>query len=178
VHYLFRWNQDPLLLGRSWKLAVLAHVGIIVIFFAGAAVVPEIVGRDARFNFPSRQLADQAAEIWRAHESGPMRLVVADTWTGGNLALHLRPEPMVFIDHDTHKSRWLRESDLTECGALVLTTVERRSTPAYAPLFRHASATGEFVLDWGFGERGKVLDYAWAVLTPVQNGRLCRFKSH
>lgn len=176
AHCLFRRNQDPLLLRRSWKLAGLAHVGIIIIFFAGAAVVPEMVGRNARFNFPSRQLADQAAAIWHAHEDVPLRLVVADTWTGGNLALHLRPEPMVFMDHSLYKSRWLRESDITQCGALVLTTIAQRASPAYAPLFSRASATGEFPLDWGFGKRGKMLDYAWAVVSPVQNGRLCRFK--
>jgi hypothetical protein len=102
--------------------------------------------------------------------------VVADTWTGGNIALHLRPEPMVFIDHSLYKSRWLREDDITQCGALVLTTIAQRASPAYAPLFGRASATGEFLLDWGFGKQGKVLDYAWAVVSPVQGGQLCRFK--
>ncbi len=177
VHLFFRGNQNPFLLNRTWKLAALAHVGILVIFFAGAAVVPEIVGRNARFNFPSRQLADQAAAIWRAHESGPLRLVVSDTWTGGNVALHLRPEPMVFMDHDTGKSRWLDESDLSRCGALVLTAFAERASPAYATLFSRADASGEFSLDWGFGPRGKVMHYAWAVLGPVQDGSLCRFKA-
>ena len=176
VHCFFRGNRDPLLLNRTWKLAALAHIGILVVFFAGAAVVPEIVGRNARFNFPSQQLADQAAAVWRAHESGPMRLVVSDTWTGGNLALHLRPEPLVFMDHDTGKSRWLEESDLSQCGALVLTAVANRAAPAYAPLFSQASASGEFSLDWGFGARGQVMHYAWATLSPVQDGQLCRFK--
>jgi len=176
VHCFFRGNQDPLLLNRTWKLAALAHIGILVIFFAGAAIVPEIVGRNARFNFPSQQLADKAAAVWRAHESGAMRLVVSDTWTGGNLALHLRPEPLVFMDHDTGKSRWLQESDLSQCGALVITAVANRAAPAYAPLFSQAGASGEFSLDWGFGARGVVMHYAWAVLSPVQDGQLCRFK--
>ena len=132
------------------------------------------MGRNARFNFPSQQLADHVDALWHAHERGPMRLVVADTWTGGNLALHLRPEPMVFIDHDLNKARWLKETDLTQCGALVLTTVAGKSSPAYAPLFQRASAIGEFTLDWGFGARGRLMNYAWAVLTPAQNGPRCR----
>ena len=177
VHIFFRGRQSPWLLNRTWKLAALAHVGILVIFFAGAAVVPEIVGRNARFNFPSQQLANQAAAIWRAHESGPMRLVVSDTWTGGNVALHLRPEPMVFMDNDTGKSRWLKESDLSQCGALVLTAFSDRASPTYAPLFGRATASGEFSLDWGFGRRGRVMHYAWATLSPVQDGALCRFKA-
>lgn len=177
VHIFFRGNQNPFLLNRTWKLAALAHVGILVVFFAGAAIVPEIVGRNARFNFPSQQLADQAASVWRAHENGPMRLVVSDTWTGGNVALHLRPEPMVFMDNDTGKSRWLKESDLRQCGALVLTAFDNRASPAYASLFSRADASGEFSLDWGFGPRGQVMHYAWAVLSPVQDGSLCRFKA-
>ena len=98
------------------------------------------------------------------------------TWTGGNVALHVRPEPMVFMDHDTGKSRWLDDNDVRQCGALVLTFVANRAAPAYAPLFSEASASGEFSLDWGFGKRGVVMHYAWATLSPVQGGQLCRFK--
>ncbi|WHZ11416.1 MAG: hypothetical protein OJF60_001855 [Burkholderiaceae bacterium] len=177
AHRYFRGNRDPSLLPRTWKLTALAQVGIFVIFFAGAAVVPEIVGRNARFNFPSRELAASAQALWRAHASGPLRIVVSDTWTGGNIALHLRPEPMVFMDHDRRKTPWLSDEDVRRCGALVLVPREKSTNPAYAPLYREAIAQGQTQLDWGFGKRGVVVHYVWAVIRPADDGRLCRFKS-
>ncbi|MBS0316091.1 MAG: glycosyltransferase family 39 protein [Proteobacteria bacterium] len=177
AHGFFRGNHDPTLIPRTWKLTALAQIGIFVIFFAGAAVVPEIVGRNARFNFPSRELAATAQALWRAHARGPLRLVVSDTWTGGNIALHLRPEPMVFIDHDPHKSPWLSDRDVHDCGALVLVPQGKSADPAYAPLYREAMAQGQTQLDWGFGKRGIVVHYVWAVIEPADDGRLCRFKS-
>ena len=176
VHCFFRSNQDPALLTKTWKLAGLTHMVILLVFFTGAAIVPEIVGRNARFNFPSQELAGKAAAIWREHQPGPLRLVISDTWTGGNLALHLRPEPVVFIDHDTGKSRWVEESDLSQCGALVLTAVTTSTTPAYSSLFSQASATGQLLLHWGHGRRGEEMHYAWAILSPIQNGRPCKFR--
>jgi 4-amino-4-deoxy-L-arabinose transferase-like glycosyltransferase len=172
VHYFFQPYDAPQLLNNTQKVVCSVHAIILVIFFSVAVIYPAQVGRSARTNYPSSQLADTAAALWREHESQPLRIVIAENWLGGNVLLHTRPEPMLLIDNDITISLWLNRNDVAQCGALVLASPADRDTPIYADRFKQASATGIFTLNWGKPTLGKVEQVAWAIISP-NSGAKC-----
>jgi hypothetical protein len=178
VHYLFRGYQYAQLLKNTSRLVWGVQLVILLIFFAGSVIYPAMSGRSARTNYPSQELADTVTTIWRDHQQQPLSIVIAENWVGGNVLLHTRPEPLLLIDNDTVISPWLTRDDVASCGALVLTSVADKSTPVYADLFNQAAAIGTFALNWGYAPRGKVMGYAWAILSPKPNAAPCRLTTH
>jgi 4-amino-4-deoxy-L-arabinose transferase-like glycosyltransferase len=178
VHYLFRGYQQAQLLKNTSRLVWFIQIVILLIFFAGSVIYPAMSGRSARTNYPSQELADTVTTIWRDHQQQPLSIVIAENWVGGNVLLHTRPEPLLLIDNDTVISPWLTREDVASCGALVLTSIDDKSTPVYADLFNQAVAIGTFALNWGYAPRGKVMGYAWAILSPKPNAAPCRLTAH
>ena len=136
-------------------------------------IYPNAVGSAARLNFPSQALADKVAEIWHEQQKEPLAIVISDVWTGGNVLLHLRPEPSLFIDNNIAESPWVNANDVAACGAFIL-TVKSDPNP-YLLLFNQASASGEFSLTWGRAPRGKEVHYAWAIKSAIPGQAACRF---
>ena len=178
VHYLFRQYDEAQLLKNTSRLVWGIQLVILLIFFGGAVIYPAMTGRSARTNYPSQQLADTVSVIWHEHQQQPLTIVIADNWLGGNVLLHTRPEPIVLIDNEDITSPWVNRQDVAACGALVLTSIADKTTPTYADLFKQASATGAFTLNWGYAPHGKIMDYAWAILSPEPNAAPCRLTAH
>jgi 4-amino-4-deoxy-L-arabinose transferase-like glycosyltransferase len=174
IHCFFRHYDETRLLQNTSRLVWGIQIVILLVFVIGGMIYPAQVGRKARTNYPSQQLAETVSAIWREHQYQPLTIVIADNWLGGNVLLHTRPEPLVLIDNNTTISPWLNRQDVAVCGALVLTTVADKATPAYADLFSTAVATGTFSLIWGRAPQGEVMNYAWAILPPEPNA-ICRF---
>lgn len=178
VHCFFRHYNEARLLKNTQRVVWVIQIVILLIFFVGAVVYPAMAGRNARTNYPSLQLAEQVSAIWHAHQQQPLTIVIANNWLGGNVLLHVRPEPTLLIDNDSLTSPWLSRQDVASCGALVLTTVAEMTLPAYATLFNEATATGTFALNWGHLPRGEVVHYAWAIKSPEQGQPACRFNDN
>jgi 4-amino-4-deoxy-L-arabinose transferase-like glycosyltransferase len=171
VHYFFQHCDAQQLLNNTQKVVWSVHAIILVIFFSAAVIYPAQVGRSARTNYPSSQLAETAASIWHEHESQPLRIVIAENWLGGNVLLHTRPEPLLLIDNDTSISLWLNRDNVAQCGALVLASLADRDTPVYTDSFKQAKVTGTFALNWGKPPRGKVEQIAWAIISPASGAQ-------
>lgn len=171
---VFRHNDAAQLLKNTQRVVWAIHIAVVLIFFTGAVIYPAQIGRNARTNYPSQQLAETASALWHTHQPQPLTIVIANNWLGGNVLLHTRPEPTVLIDNDSVTSPWVNRQDVANCGALVLTSVEERALPAYADLFSAASATGQFALNWGHPPRGAVVQIAWAILSPEPTATACR----
>jgi 4-amino-4-deoxy-L-arabinose transferase-like glycosyltransferase len=178
VHYLFRSYEQSQLLKNTSRLVWGIQIVILLIFFGGSVLYPTMTGRSARTNYPSQELANTVSAIWHEHQQQPLSIVIAENWIGGNVLLHTRPEPLLLIDNDTVISPWLTRDDVASCGALVLTSVADKSSPVYADLFKQAAAIGTFALNWGYSPRGKVMGYAWAILSPKLNAAPCRLTAH
>jgi 4-amino-4-deoxy-L-arabinose transferase-like glycosyltransferase len=178
VHYLFRGYQQAQLLKNTSRLVWAIQIAILLIFFGGAVIYPSMTGRIARTNYPGQELANTVSAIWREHQQQPLSIVIAENWVGGNVLLHVRPEPTLLIDNDTVISPWVSRQDIASCGALVLTTVADKATPVYADLFKQAGSIGKFSIDWGTAPGGKVVSYAWAILSPESNATPCRFTAY
>jgi hypothetical protein len=171
----FHRLDEAQLLKNANRLAWITHTAIIVFFFLGSVIYPIAVGGAARSNFPSQALADKVTEIWHEHQKEPLAIVISDTWTGGNVLLHVRPEPTLFIDNNLEESPWVNAHDVAACGAFIITIKSETLPNAYSILFSQASAKGEFSLAWGHGPRGKDVQYAWAIKPPIPGEANCRF---
>ena len=178
VHCFFRHYDEASLLQNTSRLVWGLQIVILLVFFGGAVVYPAMTGRSARTNYPSQELANTVSTIWRKHQSQPLTIVIAESWLGGNVLLHARPEPILLIDNETVISPWVNRDDVASCGALVLTAIVDKTTPVYADLFKQASATGSFTLLWGHPPNGQVIEYAWAILSPEPNATPCRFTAN
>jgi len=178
VQCFFRHYDEAQLLKNTQRLVWGMQFVILLIFFGAAVIYPAMKGRSARTNYPSQVLANTVSAIWHEHQQQPLSIVIADNWLGGNVLLHVRPEPTVLIDNDTLISPWVNRQDVASCGALVLVSVEEMALPAYSSLFSKASATGTFTLNWGHPPRGEVVQIAWAIQSPEPNQPPCRFNSH
>lgn len=173
----YGWLDETQLLKHANWLAWATHVGILLVFFLGAVIYSDAVGRVARTNFPSKALADKVVEIWHAQQQQPLAIVISDVWTGGNVLLHVRPEPTLFIDNNVEEAPWVNARDVDACGALILAVKSEIDSSSYAHLFSQAVQKGEFSLAWGHGARGKELHYIWAIKPRVSGEAVCRFGS-
>jgi 4-amino-4-deoxy-L-arabinose transferase-like glycosyltransferase len=178
VQVFFRHYDEAQLLKNTQRLVWGMQSVILLIFFGAAVIYPAMKGRSARTNYPSQALANTVSAIWREHQQQPLTIVIAENWLGGNVLLHVRPEPTLLIDNDTVISPWVTRQDVASCGALVLTSVEEMTLPTYSTLFNKAFATGTFALNWGHPPRGEVVQYAWAIQSPEPSQPPCRFNSH
>lgn len=123
-------------------------------------------GRDSRSTFPGPEVSAQMQQVWNEHMPGrPLRVVISDTWLGGNIAVHAGPQTQVFIDADPASSPWLNLPGDLDCGALIVYSLETRGPPqpALAALYEQASVKGLREQRWS-SERSPVIDLHWAIL--------------
>lgn len=175
VKCLFNQHDEKQLLKNTWAVTWSIQCVVLFIFLVVSVFYPAVSGDIVRTNFPAQQFAKKATRVWQEHQQQPLRIVIADTWLGGNVLLHTRPEPTLLMDNNTAISPWVHRQDIASCGALVLTELAEKDLPTYSPLFSQATATGTFSLNWGHTSHGQVMQYAWAVLSPEANAAPCRF---
>lgn len=174
--FFLRFDETQLLKYVN-RLTWITQAAILIVFFLSSVIYPAAVGSPGRSNFPSQALADKVTEIWHEQQKEPLAIVISDPWTGGNVLLHARPEPTLFIDNNIEESPWVNAHDVVACGAFILTVKSETDTNIYSPLFNQASAKGEFSLTWGHAPRGKDVQYLWAIKPPVPGEAPCRFAS-
>ncbi|HEY0297174.1 MAG TPA: glycosyltransferase family 39 protein [Bordetella sp.] len=111
--------------GRRLLKTSLAVVGVmqvltVVGYAAGRGPLPSLMGRPTRSNFPSSQVSRQLQQVWHDHVDGPLRFIAADTWIGGNIAIHAGRQAQVLIDGDPQNTPWIDPGQLAACGMLVV----------------------------------------------------------
>jgi 4-amino-4-deoxy-L-arabinose transferase-like glycosyltransferase len=179
--FFCQYDEDQLLQNTHrvvWPIQVI----ILLIFLSVTVFYPALSGYAVKFNFPSQLLAERVSTIWHEHQRQPLTIVISDTWMGGNVLLHTRPEPALLmyeptllINNESAISPWVNLQDVENCGALVLTTIAEKDLPFYSTLFSQATATGTFLLNWGHTPHEETVKYAWAILSPESNHNTCRF---
>jgi 4-amino-4-deoxy-L-arabinose transferase-like glycosyltransferase len=117
----WRWKLDVARLRRlllavaTTQIALCIGAVIVAPKFASAHHAP------SRTNFPALALAGAAQSSWHENASTPLRLIVGDIWTSGNLVAqwHGAP-PAVLIDASPDRAAWLAPDAIRRCGALVV----------------------------------------------------------
>jgi len=128
--------------------------------------VAQAVGHASRSTYPGPVLAAHALAHWQTHQPGrPLRVVVANTWLGGNIALHTGQNTRVYIDASDAKSPWFAPGTALACGALIAWSEAGRGRPAAAvrALYEAAPWKGRDYIPWS-GPKGTLIDLNWAVL--------------
>ncbi|WP_028310114.1 glycosyltransferase family 39 protein [Derxia gummosa] len=173
-----RGGAKALDLGRVLKVVAAIQVALAVGYLLGNTLLPSLAGHRGRSNFPGETVSRAAVEAWNPARRGPLRVVVGDTWLAGNIAIHRKPVPAVFIDADPLKAPWTGDADVAGCGALVVIDDSRTGEggdlpdPRVVALFERGGEHGEFTAPWG-GRKARPVRVRWAVVEP-EPGRVCR----
>ncbi|MGH6889767.1 MAG: glycosyltransferase family 39 protein [Rhizomicrobium sp.] len=179
------WNLTGLLIAQAaflcgakprWRR--LAH-SVVVLFVLGLAVwllsnvfVPQIEGKPSRIEWPARAMSQTFAAAFARQVHQPLRIVAANGWIGGLVAMETRPRPSVFIDASFEKSPWITPQRLARQGALVLWRVRDGNAPP-AALARlaglHSLGVKSFV--WPATPNAPPLRIGYAFVPPRRQSR-------
>lgn len=159
-------GAEDVQLRRILFLAAGLHV-VMAVGYAGArGPLAHWTGHAARSTYPGPALATLAVQHWQQHQPGrPLRVVVANTWLGGNIAVHAGPATQVLINADEALSPWFAPGTALNCGALIAYSLNGRAQPTEAvqALYDQAPWKGMDEVPWS-GGKGPALDFHWAVL--------------
>lgn len=136
-----------------------------------------------RTNFPTVALAESVRATWAEQAHTPLRLVVSDTWIGGNLVAQWRgPPPAVLIEGDPRKAPWVPPDAVHRCGALVIVDFSRDGPAdpevqgALLAYLDQAGPHGEWDLPWPADVAARSAPprtwIVWGVIPP-QPGAVC-----
>jgi len=91
----------------------------IILFFWPIAYLIVSLQHD-KGNFPGKEMAEIATQIWHDHYHTPLRYVAGDRYTAGYVALHSPDHPSVWMEWNSSISTWINEQDLKCHGALFI----------------------------------------------------------
>jgi len=169
--FIFWWLSGDVArnLKRSLVLVITVHVLLALGYALARGPLAIATGRAARSTFPGAALAAQLHAQWQAHvPDTPLRLIAADTWLGGNIAMHISPKTKVLIQADYQKSPWVDAARALDCGALIVWSPEI-ATPSQALMQLREQAPWQGVLQqrWS-SERSRLLTLQWGILPPTK----------
>jgi 4-amino-4-deoxy-L-arabinose transferase-like glycosyltransferase len=147
----WRWTLDGARLRRLLLSAAAMQVAICI----GALFVAPYFSRShhapSRTNFPGAALAEAAQASWQESATTPLRLVVGDIWTSGNIVAHWKGSPpAVLVDAMPDRAPWIPADAIRRCGALIVldTSPDAGSDPHVQAALQALLDQADFVDDW------------------------------
>lgn len=135
-------------------------------FFVSYAVLPPLDGRYRAVFFPGERLGAELSQRFRAAIGQPLAYVIADMWTGGNVAHYAPERPRNLIDGEPRRAPWIDLADLKKCGAVIVwTEADTANVPArLGAVTADAQVQPAFSLPYlrGKGEAR----FGWAIMRP------------
>ena len=135
--------------------------------------ISNMLGRATRATFPGAIISQQLQAEWLNSVGTPLRLVAADTWLGGNIAIHAGPQVDVLIDGDVEKSQWVTPARAANCGMLLAINRSADASDGVPPkvveLMAHANARGILQLPASKKLDGAQLKIEWGIIAPTAN---------
>lgn len=161
----------PAVLRTVFVLQLLMWVAVVLI----APRVVETLNRPSRSLFPGAQIAALAQSTWQEEVRQPLRLVVTDTWLGGNMAAHHGKPLAVLLHGEYTHSPWVASADIERCGALVLLLTDGREVPGPGAvrLLERSIVRGAWTIPWSDKPQSRVSHITWGILQPAP-GAHCR----
>lgn len=166
--YAAWWLHGPqaLQLRRILILVAVVHIVMAVGYALARGPLAWETGRATRSTYPGPELAQLVLARWNEYQPGrPLRVIVSNTWMGGNIAVHVGDDTQVFIDASEADSPWFAPGTALRCGAVVAFSERGRAAPSAAvqALYDAAPWKGVTMLRWS-SERSPLIDLHWAVL--------------
>jgi 4-amino-4-deoxy-L-arabinose transferase-like glycosyltransferase len=159
----------------AWRNLLVVHAvswGMTILVTPVGAALLHLHGRA---NYPGAELASRAEATWQARTGRPLRILIADVWTAGNVIAHTAPAA-VMVDGRLQWSPWITEQDVEQCGALVLQnrTIPEGPPPATDAWMDRAGDQGIWMIPWDAAHpSGEPERIQWGVLRP-KPGAGCR----
>lgn len=160
-------------LRRIAVLVIAVQVLMAVGYAVGRGPLAWYTGRDTRSMFPGALIAQEMNAVWQKHVPQlPLRLIVSDTWLGGNIAIHTHDDAQVLIDGRYEESPWLSKETALDCGALVVYSRKTKGdpSPALQALYQSGQWQGLAALPWS-RPSSPMIDLHWAVIPPTESCR-------
>ena len=169
--WFYRENSDQ----RLFKTALVTVLAIQFLTAAGYAVgrgpLASVLGKPGRSNYPSHAVAQAMKHAWYSHAHAPLHFITADTWLGGNIAIHTGRQAQVLINGDLHDSPWVDPEQLKACGTLVAIDISPNApdgvTPKVAAAMKTATMTGIVSLPATMDPNGPQITLKWGVVPPT-----------
>ena len=169
--FLGVWIVMPLAIGRQRLARLTATWAVVFCIFAATflvtyAVLPRFDGRYRAVFFPGDRLAAELSQRFRAATGQPLAYVIADMFTGGNVAHYAPEHPRNLIDGEPGRGPWIDLTDLKKRGAVVVwTEADTANVPVrLGALARGAEVQPPFALPYRQG-RGEAR-FGWAIVRP------------
>jgi 4-amino-4-deoxy-L-arabinose transferase-like glycosyltransferase len=162
-----RWPQVrwPRLMG----LIAAAFILLPAAYVLSTSTVPAMEGKPSRIQWPDRTLA-AALETAYVRESGvSLRIVAADGWLGGLVAMRATSRPSVFTDGSMREAPWITPDRLSREGALVVWRSDRPAPKGLTNL-RGLKIAGTMSFAWPETPKAQPLAIVWGIV-PAEGTR-------
>lgn len=162
------WLRGPesVQMHRIALLVIIIHVLMAGGYALARGPLAWETGRASRSTFPGPEIAAIVQEKWSEHQPNhALRVIVSDTWMGGNIAVNLNRHVQVYIDANDEESPWFAPDTALRCGAIVVYSPRTRGQPATAVqnLYDAAPWKGVSELPWS-SPGSPVIDLHWAII--------------
>jgi 4-amino-4-deoxy-L-arabinose transferase-like glycosyltransferase len=161
------------LLRTCLKVVITVQLLTVIGYALARGPLSNMTGRATRATFPGAIISQSLQAEWLEHTGAPLRLVAADTWLGGNIAIHAGSQVDVLIDGDIEKSQWVTPASAASCGMLL--AINRSDDAAdgvpqkVVDLMTHAEWRGILQLPASKKMDGPQLKIEWGIIAPTAN---------
>jgi hypothetical protein len=176
------WNLSGLVLVlgavENWENVRLPWIcaGALALFGIGLGgfvlanvIVPQREIRPSRIQWPDRALAQTFEAVWWHQFHSPLRIVAADGWLGGLVAMRSVPRPSVWIDADYRKAPWINPDMVKHYGALALWRIRPgQNEPSAFAALKGTTKPGRKSFVWPDVPKAAPLEIGYAILPPVR----------
>ena len=165
IVYASRPRWDRLNWSRLGACIAVAFVVLPTAYVLATDVVPALKGKPSRTQWPDREIA-QAFETAYVRQTGkPLRIVAADGWLAGLVAMRASSRPSVLTDGNMQESPWITPARLSRQGALVLWRGDSAALPHTFPL-KGIIVLGAKTFAWPDSPKAKPLTIHWGIVAP------------
>lgn len=161
-------------LKRIAILVLLVHLLMAAGYAIARGPLAWYTGRETRSMFPGPQISAAMSAIWHEHiPIVPLQLIVADTWLGGNIAIHAGKQAQVLINADFKESPWLDPNTALDCGALVVFSRKLKGDPpaTVVTLMEQAEWRGRMDMPWS-RPSSPIIDLNWGLIPPASSCKI------
>jgi 4-amino-4-deoxy-L-arabinose transferase-like glycosyltransferase len=140
-------------------------IQVVSALFYGIARGPlaSYLGRDGRSTYPAVQLSQDIDLIWRSNSPHPLKLLVSDLWTGGNISTQLMSKPLLLIENQIEFSPWVHQSVIDRCDYLVLYNKLEPNSEKVGQLINTLQTTGTLTRAWTPNVRAPIITIQWGI---------------
>jgi 4-amino-4-deoxy-L-arabinose transferase-like glycosyltransferase len=143
-----------------------AFILLPVAYVLATSIIPAMQGRPSRTQWPDRAMATYFDHAFGRETGRPLRIVAADGWLGGLIAMRDPLRPSVFTDGNMQEGPWITPGRLAREGALVLWRGEK-PVPPHLLALQGLKVIGSETFVWPGNTKAKPLVIGWGIV-PAQ----------